>query len=307
MLQTIVVGLIVTILAGLVFYAFRVRQLYVVIPRLFSVSLLTTSGKLVEIRTYNKSRMTEEDVTVALDPGLKYEIVASSDSTCKLDHSAIQIPRIPPGDDFSVLLLVEGGDFSRERISTISSKTTKGRLLRGIDQIPPNIGNFLLAVFGSLILMAIPAVIINYYPEWQKNYRLAQLEYLSKEGWSELDSYATSKFSDNYTNGEFPIHQSKVARKGDVVEIQFRIVNKTAAELNLTASSESPYSSEDPQNWDDRNIYAHKVEPRGANNLTIKLYYPKTKTKKGKATITFRFDVGTETFLTAKKLVIIDV
>jgi hypothetical protein len=312
MFEQIVLGLIVAALGALLVYAFRIRQLYVVIPRLFSASLLTINGKLVEVRAYNKGRATEEDVMVALDPSLKYEIVASSDSTCTLKHSAIQIPRIPPGDDFSVLLLVEGGDFSRERISTISSKNTKGRLLQGIENVPPNMGSMVLVIIVVLAAMAIPIASINYYFEWQtatansmQKDRLARLDYLGKEGWSELDQYSASKFRDNYTDGEFPIYQSKVARKGDAIEIQFRIVNKSAAELQVTALSEWPYKSEDPQIWDGRNIFSHKVEPRGTADLTIKLYYPKTKS--GEATIAFSLSVGTEGLLIAKKRVSIDV
>jgi len=114
MLEKFVLGLIVSALGALLIYAFRVRQLYVVIPRLFSVSSITTNGKLVEIRAYNKGRGIEEDVTINLDPSLKYEIVASTDSSCTLGQSTIRIPRIPPGNDFSVLLLVEGGDFFKE-------------------------------------------------------------------------------------------------------------------------------------------------------------------------------------------------
>lgn len=312
MLEKLIIGLSVTTLGALLVYAFRVRQLYVVIPRLFSVSLLTTNGKVAEVRTYNKGRSTEEDVLITLDPSLKYEIVASSDSTCALESSAVKIPRIPPGDDFSVLLLVEGGDFSRERLSTISSKTTKGKLLNGIENVPPNAGNALLAVVAFLALMAAPVAGIHYYYEWQKASadelkagRLARLDYLSKEGWSNLDRYSDSTFRDRYADGEFPIHQTKIARKGDIVEIQFRVVNKSAAELRLSALSEWPYKAEDPHSFDGRNIYIRKVEPQSADTVTIKLYYPKA--KKGDATIEFHLSVGSDSFLSMTKRVAVDV
>lgn len=312
MFEKLIIGLAVTTLGTLLVYAFRARQLYVVIPRLFSVSLLTTNGKVAEVRTYNKGRSTEEDVLITLDPSLKYEIVASSDSTCALESSAIKIPRIPPGDDFSVLLLVEGGDFSRERLSTISSKTTKGKLLNGIENVPPNAGTALLVVVAFLALMAAPVAGIHYYYEWQKAAaeelkadRLARLDYLRKEGWNNLDRYSASAFREHYADGEFPIHQTKVARKGDIVEIQFRVVNKSAAELRLSALSEWPYKADDPQIWDGRSIFVHKVEPQSANNLTIKLYYPKA--KKGEATIEFQLSVGSDSLLTMTKRVVVDV
>ncbi|MNZ43374.1 hypothetical protein D3C78_609750 [compost metagenome] len=312
MLENFLIGLAVTTLGALLVYAFRARQLYVVIPRLFSVSPLSTSGKMAEIRTYNKGRSTEEDVLIALDPSLKYEVVASSDSTCALDSSAIKIPRIPPGDDFSVLLLVEGGEFSRERLSTISSKTTKGKLLSGIESVPPNAGSALLAVVSFLALMAAPVAGIHYYYEWDKATdekikadRLARLDYLRKEGWNNLDRYSDSMFRENYADGEFPIHQTRIARQGDIVEIQFRVVNKSAAELRLSALSEWPYKTEDPQSWDGRNIFVHKVEPQSANNLAVKLYYPRA--KKGDATIEFHLSAGSDSLLTMTKRVAVDI
>jgi len=312
MLEKLIIGLAVTTVGTLLVYAFRVRQLYVVIPRLFSVSVLTTNGRIAEVRTYNKGRSPEEDVLIALDPSLKYEIVASSDSTCVLESSAIKIPRIPPGDDFSVLLLVEGGDFSRERLSTISSKSTKGKLLNGIESVPPNAGKALLVVVAFLAVMAAPIAGIDYYYKSQQvaaeemtATRLARLDYLRKEGWNNLDRYSVSAFREHYPDGEFPIHQTKVERKGDVVEIQFRIVNKSAAELRLSALSEWPYKAEDPRIWEDRNIFVHKVEPQNANNLTIKLYYPKA--KKGEATIEFQLSVGTDSLIAMTKHVVVDV
>lgn len=312
MLEKLIIGLAVTALGTLLLYAFRVKQLYVVIPRLFSVSVLTTNGKIAEIRTYNKGRSPEEDVRIALDPGLKYEIIASSDSTCTLDSSAIKIPRIPPGDDFSVLLLVEGGEFTRERLSTISSKSTKGKLLSGIENIPPNAGNALLTAIAFLAVMSAPIVGLDYYHESEKlaaekikSTELARLDYLHKEGWSELGRYSASAFRKYYPDGEFPIHQTRVERKGETVEIQFRIVNKAAAELQLSALSEWPYKSEDPRIWESRNIFTHKVEPQSANNLTIKLYYPKS--KNGEASINFLLSVGTDSHITLIKHVVINV
>ncbi len=312
MIEKLIIGLAVTTVGTLLVYAFRVKQLYVVIPRLFSVSVLTTNGKIAEVRTYNKGRSTEEDVLIALDPSLKYEIVASSDSTCVLESSAIKIPRIPPGDDFSVLLLVEGGDFSRERLSTISSKSTKGKLLNGIENVPPNAGTALLGVVAFLALMAAPITGIDYYYKSKKvaaeeltASRLARLDYLRKEGWTEFDRYSASAFREYYLDGEFPLHQTKVERKGDVVEIQFRVVNKSAAELRLTALSKWPYKADDSRIFEDRNIFSHKVEPQSANNLTIKLFYPKG--KKGEATIDFQLSVGTDSLITMKKRVVVDV
>lgn len=312
MLEQIVIALAASIVGALLLYTFRVKQLYVVIPRLFSVSILSTDGKIVELRTFNRGRFPEEDVLIALDPSLKYEIIASSDSTCVFEKSSIKIPRIPPYDDFSVLLLVEGGEFSKDRLSTISSKTTKGKLISGIENIPPNAGKALLMVITLLVVMAAPLAGVDYYYDMKKTAekemaadRLARLDYLVKDGWSNLEQYSASAFRDEYSKGEFPIHQTKIERKGDIVEIQFRIVNEAAAELQISVFSESPYSANDPAPWENRDVFSHKVGPRDANNLTLKFFYPRAIS--GTATIEFRLLTGTDGFITMTKQVVIDI
>jgi len=167
----------------------------------------------------------------------------------------------------------------------------------------------LLVAFAFIAAMTIPIVSIDYYFEWQKSKeeklqidRLARLDYLAKDGWSELKNYSASTFRDNYADGEFPIHLSSLSRKADIIEISFRIVNKSAAKLGVTALSEWPYKNEDPRIWEDRNIFSHKVEPRDASNLAIKLYFPKG--KKGDAVITFGLTVGSESLLITKRIVV---
>jgi hypothetical protein len=302
MVENFVVGLAITLLGALLLYAFKVRQLYVVIPKLFSASSLTSNGKLVEIRTINRGRLTEEDVQIGLDNSLRYEIVASSDSSCTLNSTTISIPRVPPMDDFSVLLLVEGGEFTKERLSTISSKNTKGKILPGIEHVPPNAGTLLLGLLLFVSVIFLPVFGVEYYQSSAKARQLSKLEYLKKDGWGDLARYSQSEFRGRYSDGEFPIHLVKVLRKADIVEIEFRVVNKSAAALTVSLYSSWPHENEDPRPWEDRNIYASKVQPQDASNIMVKLYYPKG--KKGDAAAKFLLDVNKETISLDRRIAV---
>jgi hypothetical protein len=267
---------------------------------------------MVEVRVINKSRVTEEDVSVALAPGRRYEIVASTDSSPVLSHEAIKIPRIPPGDDFSVLLMVEGGEFTKNEISTVSSKMTMGKVLDGLEQVPPNAGNFLLGITAILLVAGTPIAGLEYYDTWKKegeakvrSERLAALDFLKEKGWSSLERYSDSIYRDNYKSSEFPIFQKAVSRRGNVVSVTFGVINKAAAVLSLGVMADWPYKDNDPKPWENSNKYSHLVEPGGVYELTVKMYWPKGKA--GSAEVTFNLSSGEDNYITVIKAVDIGV
>lgn len=298
MLEKIVIGLIVTLTGTLIIYSFRVRQLYVVIPQLFSVSQLSNNGKMAEVRAYNRGRSTEEEISISIDPSLNLEIVASTDKSCRIEDASIKIPRIPPGDSYSVLLLVEAGELTKDKISTVSSKTTKGELVAAVEHVPANAGSMVLMTVLFLSAIAVPMYGVDYYYEWKKSEaekevsaRLGALKNISAQGWSDLDGYSESKYRKLYGDDEFPFHIVGVSRKGKVVEIQIRVVNKAAAALEFSAYSESPFKDDDPEPWDDRNIFQHTINPSDSENVRLRVYFPK---QRGDISVEFRASVGGE-------------
>lgn len=308
MIENVLVGLVVTLLGTLLIYAFKARQLYLVVPRLFSNYLLSTNGKLVELRVFNKGRTAETDLRITLDPELKYEIVASTDSTSKIENSAISVPRVPPGDDYSVLLLVEGGTFTNSRISGISSATTKGRVLEQLDEVPPNAGNALLAVIFGLALLATPIAGIEGFQAWKKNEEKkesAELYSALNNSWSDLESYSSSGFAKLYGVGEFPLHQTSISRNGSRVKVTFTVINRAAAELNVRVSPNWPFKDDDPEPWKSSIYETDKVGAASQSTIELELYWPKE--KKGAAEFKFSFSVGEDQYLGAHKKVDIDI
>lgn len=98
MFESIAIGIIVTLTGALLIYIFRIRQLYAVIPRFFAVSNLLENSKLVEIRIFNKSRISEEDIIVSLDSEIKCELVGSTCESISISNNKISIPRVSPGE-----------------------------------------------------------------------------------------------------------------------------------------------------------------------------------------------------------------
>lgn len=312
MIQAILLGLVVTIIASVLLYAFRVRQLYVVLPCLFSESALTSTGKLVEIRIFNKSRITEEEVLVELSPDRRYEIVASTDSTPILAKTTIRIPRIPPGDDLSVLIMVEGGNFTRDEISTISSKTTKGSIADGVEQVPPNAGTVILVIAFLLALVAIPIGGISTYQKWKEEVserelveRIESFASLIERGWTSLERYALSDLSGNYNAGEFPLFQKSMMRDGDVIIVSFSIINKSAAPLAVRATPERPFADQDPRSWENTIIELSSVRPGETSELALRVFWPKN--EEGKFSVEFHLDSGSDRFIQVKKHVQVSV
>lgn len=312
MIEKILLGLVVTLFGSVLIYAFRVRQLYVVIPRLFSVSALTSKGKIIEVRIFNKSRVTEEDVIVALSPDRTYEIVASTDSSSTLDENSIRIPRISPGDDYSVLMLVEGGNFTKDEISTVSSKATKGKLIEGVENVPPNSGTLVLVLAGFIAIVATPILGIGVYDDWKEGvnereqaHRIESLNFLSEIGWESLDEYALSILSENYSQGEFPLFQKKLVRDGDVVVVTFAIVNKTAASMEVRAVPDRPYHEQDPKSWENSISESVSVAPGDNSELILRVFWPKN--APGELSVQFYLASGSEFFMGILKNVEVDV
>ncbi len=302
MFEKLVVALLATVLGALLLYVFRLRQLYVVIPRLFSVSQLTSTGRMVELRVYNKSRGTEEDVAVSLEPSRIYEIVASTDATSSLKSAVIHIPRIPPGDDYSVLLLVENGDLTKDHVSTVSSKTTKGKVLPKIEDVPPNAGNVLLAILAVVLIAGGPIAAKEQYDQWRLAHTLAEMDYLKENGWSNYEGYADSDLVRSYGKGEFPIYQMDVRRVGDAIIVPFKVVNNTAGEMKVIATPDQPYRESDPEPW--RSGMAFKdVEPMGNEVVEIRLHWPQKKA--GTTAISFSISAR-DSYITVTKAVNID-
>jgi len=309
MIEKLVAGLAVTIIGTLLIYAFKIKQLYLVVPRLFSSSLLSDNeGKIVEVRIFNRGRNAEVDVQVTLDPGVSYEIVAATDSTSSINSSIISVPRVPPGDDYSVLLLVEGGVFTNERISGVSSLTTKGKIIKELGDVPLNVGKTFLGLLAFLLLSAIPIAGIEGYQAWEKSKKHAHFVELTNaldQSWGGLEEYAESDFAKYYSSGEFPIHLLEKHRSGKRVVLKFRLINRAAAPLKVVSEVDILLLINAPKTWNYTEYESKTVPPGSTGDIEVNLFWPKGEVQETE--IIFYLSVGAEKFIKAITHVEIDV
>lgn len=125
------------IIAGLVLKLindyFKRRQLHVIVPKLFSFSQVS-AGQIVELTILNRGTQSEESIEVQLSPKFSYTIIATTLPSITLSDDAILgIARLSKGEEVSVVLSAENGEFTPESVLSISSKHTKGEIKKKLE------------------------------------------------------------------------------------------------------------------------------------------------------------------------------
>lgn len=235
--EKITIGIAVSLIVALILYAFKVRQLYLLVPKMFGYGGLTGNGKIVEIRAFNKGRSMEEEVHINMPAGIKHELIASDHPDVDLKSNKVTLSRISPLSEISLILLAEGAAVEAESFTpTITSKATKGKVVKRLEEMPPNIGTIVLTFVGFILIMfAIGAV-----PSFLNEYQKTKYAFLEKAGWRNIDFYVKSEVRNSYRGNEFPIVITSVNQDRDFYETTFMVINKTALPLRVTAYFDYP-------------------------------------------------------------------
>lgn len=235
LLSKIIPSVAIALLVALILYAFKVRQLYLLVPKMFGYGGLTGKGKIVELRAFNKGRSMEEEIHIDMPPALTYELIASDHPDIKLEKNKVILSRLSPMSELSMILLAEGSIEAENFTPTITSKTTKGKVVKRLEEVPPNIGTVLMWAGGFLVFMFVLFYIPPLVSDYQKTKTLERYAFLGKSGWRGIDRYVSSDARASYPGSEFPLVVTAANRVGDVYEVTFTATNKTAAPLLVTA------------------------------------------------------------------------
>lgn len=235
--EKVVIGLVLFVVTSIVAYLFRMRQLYVASPKLFRHAPISKNGSLCELIVYNKGNQVEENILVELDPELKGELLASSSSDISYERSTMKIERLHKGEEASAMLLIENGLLDATKIISVSSKGTKGAVLKKVSDVPPNFAMAFLAF--AFILGLIPMMIYGTrtYEKLYSEYVEYKLKSSYQQGWKDLSRYYGSDLRASYSDQEFPIRflRREVDEKKKPVLV-FEVYNKTAVPLKVTAN-----------------------------------------------------------------------
>jgi hypothetical protein len=238
----------------------RQRRLCVV-NRYLPLSDLSSAGVTVSISILNRGHSTESEVRLELDPKLQYHLLARSTSGISLSNrSNLHVDRVPKRSDATLILLVEGGDFSDNSVLSISSKDTTGKVYPSLDKVPyppgaaagPFLG--LLLIFGLTAYLGYETLVSEIESDIRHKQALEGLQALGgaekpkpddpmlavkktewgRLGWSETSALAESTLGQLYGVTEFPVTLKLVSRKGGVARFEVEIWNKSKDWLSVT-------------------------------------------------------------------------
>jgi hypothetical protein len=242
-IEKIGIGVIAAVIAGLVMYSFRIRQLYLLVPKMFGYSALTEKGKIIEIRVFNRGRAMEEEVYIDMPTALTYELIAADHPDVRLDKNKLIFTRISPKSEVSMVLLVEGAIENESFSPSLSSKTTKGKVVKKLEEVPQNRGDSVLVIVITILFLSalffLPVKWFDYHRKQKEEKIIKAYSFLKDDGWREYERALSSEVLAGYSGFEFPILFRSAKRKGNYIEVQFLAINKTAAPLQVTAFFEN--------------------------------------------------------------------
>lgn len=286
--EKLVLALAIFVITSVIAYLFRMRQLYVVAPKLYRHAAISKDGSLCEIIVYNKGNQAEENIQVEIDPDLKCELLASSSSSIELSGSTIKIDRLHKGEEGSAILLIEKGLLDFAKITSVSSKGTKGTVCKKITDVPPNYA--ILAIVYALALSILPAMIYGGkgYTKLKELYTEHQLESLYEHGWSNLEqSYASSDLRKSYSDQEFPAKYIDYKFDGNELKLRYEIYNKTSLAMEVYVRKDSPNKTE-------ASPYFSSVEVPAMSKKEFAFVAPKPINGSSNVEMMFTFKVGEE-------------
>ncbi|MES2884812.1 MAG: hypothetical protein V4709_08405 [Pseudomonadota bacterium] len=120
-------------LAG-IFAAIKSRWLYVIAPKLYLNTPLST-GQIVQLTIANAGLLPEEDVAITFRSGCNFELIATSKSTLALTGRTLSLPKLSRAESVTVLLLVEGRTFDHADIDSAESKLAKAKVVDSKDKV----------------------------------------------------------------------------------------------------------------------------------------------------------------------------
>lgn len=244
MIEKVLAGTILFILTSLVAYAFKVRQLYAVVPKLHKKSFLSDGSSVAELVLYNKGTKVEEDIALEIRQELKCEILASNSSNASVKDNVVQVDRIHSHSEISLILLVEGEALSYEDLVSLSSKEIKGKFIKKIDEIPPSASKSAISISLVVFLASLLYWGGGVYTYLESKYVEHTYSNTFKEGWRGLSDYLVSDLSESYSNQEFPIRFLGVNVDDKNIIINYEVINKSSIPIEVNIRDSKKFESE---------------------------------------------------------------
>jgi hypothetical protein len=283
-IEKVMAGVVLFVVTSLAAYAFKVRQLYAVVPKLHRKSFLSDGSSVAELVIYNKGTKVEEDISLEIRQEVKCELLASNKSGVSIIDNVLKLDRIHSHSEVSVILLVEGETLSYDDLTLLTSKEIKGSFFKKTDDIPPSASKSsvmisILLLVGSLFYWGGDAY--SYIESKYIKYKYANIY---EAGWSNLGNYLASDLSESYSDQEFPLRLLGVSVDPKKIKIDYELINKSSIPISASVTDLLFYQVEERDGMPFSSI---DVEPLEKGRLSIE--FPNNGQDSIKLTASFRF------------------
>ncbi|CAM3869413.1 MULTISPECIES: hypothetical protein [Pseudoalteromonas] len=284
MIEKVIAGVVLFILTSLVAYAFKVRQLYAVVPKLHRKSFLSDRGSVAELVVYNKGTKVEEDISLEIRQEIKCELLASNKSGVSIIDNVLKLDRIHSHSEVSVILLVEGETLSYDDLVLLASKEVKGSFCKKIDEVPPSASKSAVTISFALLVASLFFWGGDAYSYVESKYVKYKYENIYEAGWIELGNYLTSDLSESYSNQEFPLRILGVSVDPKKIKIDYELINKSSLPISASVTDSLFFKVKETDGMPYSSV---EVEPLEKGSLSIE--YPNSGQERIEITASFRF------------------
>jgi hypothetical protein len=238
-------GLAVLLVGWLAKTLFFSRRLYLIQPKLFDYSDLVSrnNSKTLELTVINSGSLPEEDVRIQLSPLFTYTVLAADYAGLVISKDGVlELDRLSPQQNVTVVLTAEGGEFRKEHVVGVTSKSTVGKVKDSLQeaQFTPmmNIGMVLL-IFGALPMLGYFFGNIFREEMWPVvRYQLSSERELPFEVTFDEAKNAEDRKEEARFREMFSVQ--RISRKGDFIELTLKLSNTTAEKVTYTVISTTP-------------------------------------------------------------------
>jgi len=218
----------------------------------------------------------EEDVHIDMPPTLTYELIAADHPDVQIDKNKVLLSRLVPNSQVSMILLAEGPIEAESFSPSLSSKATKGKIFKKLEDVPPNAGTVVLALGGFVLVVFLCVFVPTKIFEYQKRQEekaqqslLAKYAYLDKSGWRGIDGYIKSDARNSYGGFEFPLVLTGARRTGSIYELSFVATNKTSSLLKVTSYFEAKTKDKPLYSPGEKSVFDLQVNPMASLPVVV--------------------------------------
>ena len=244
-----ITGVLITVMGGLLLFLItsyiRKRKLFIVVHKSFSHTTLAEKGSAFMLSLHNRGIKTEENVLVQLDKDREYSLLATTDTTIKVENDQISVGRINPNDELNVVLMVEGGGFSHESIIKISSDACRGSVIDSPEKVPQSVANTMgVWIVALFFILGLPLFGAFFGYQFGKDHTESPLqsvvekkmpEYLVQLDWEGMENFIKSKYYREDEERPFPITIKETRDLRHAALVVFEVRNDGNERLELTA------------------------------------------------------------------------